>query len=308
LKYLLVDGEYYEIPSSLQKTIDLSLGMQAKVQISQTVLEKFTGNPPVTLNVYVTILDNKGNQLTGLENVSIQYLAQGSGLTENGLYSTMVWDETDGRYEGSFSVKNAGAYQFGYLTLGSSSINSAEAPVITAIPPVPPSYYGNETEENIFAYGAEVSMKVALADSIAIADGKTIAVLEKLDSNGNVEATVEVPGVKAAHIFDEGETIVDNIMDWKFTIPTTEELETQYNCAGVLQKGNWRMTELRIIGAYVDGVLSTEENPMIIDVSKKDIKTNIDDTMTVLVSGQRQELSSDKKFLEAHNVTEGLSV
>lgn len=308
LQYLLVDGEYYEIPSSLQKTIDLSLGMQARVQISQTVLEKFTGNPPVTLNVYATILDNKGNQLTGLENVSIQYLAQGSGLTENGLYSTMAWDETDGRYEGSFSVKNAGAYQFGYLTLGSSSINSAEAPVITAIPPVPPSYYGNETEENIFAYGAEVSMKVALADSIAIADGKTIAVLEKLDSSGNVEATIEVPGVKVAHIFENGETIVENVMDWAFTVPTTEQLETQYNCVGVSQTGDWRITQLRIIGAYVDGVLSTEENPMVINVSDKSIVTTIDDEMNVKVTGNSQTASSNKLFLESETVEGGLFV
>ncbi len=306
LQYLLVDGEYYEIPSTMQKTIDLSLGMQVRVQISETVLEEFEGNTPKTLTVYATILDNKGNQLAGLENVSIQYLAQGSGLTENGLYSKMEWNEDEERYVGSFSVKNAGAYEFGYLTFGSSSINSAEAPVITAIPPLPPSYYGNETEENIFAYGADVSMKVALADSIAIADGKTIAVLEKLDSSGNVEATIEVPGVKVAHIFDEGETIADNIMDWKFTIPTTEQLETQYGIAGVSQTGDWRMTELRIIGAYQDGVLSTEENPMIIDVSDKDIKTNIDDEMTVVVSGDNQTFSST--FLVQHQVKENLSV
>ncbi len=307
MKYLLVDGEYYEIPSSMQKTIDLSLGMQVRVQISKTVLEKFTGNPPETLAVYATILDNKGNQLTGLENVSIQYLAQGSGLTENGLYSTMVWDDTDGRYEGSFSVKNAGAYEFGYLTFGSSSINSAEAPVITAIPPVPPSYCGNLTEETIFAYGSDVSMRVVLADSIAIADGKTIAVLEKLDAAGNVEATIEVPGVKAAHIFGEGEEVVDNVMDWLFTIPTTEELETQYACAGVSQLGDWRMTELHIIGAYQDGVLSTEENPMIIDVSNKDIKTKVDDEMTVVVSGNGQTLN-DEMFGNASTVTDGLVV
>ncbi len=304
MQYLLVDGEYYEIPSSMQKSIDLSLGMQARVQISKTVLEKFTGNPPETLAVYATILDNKGNQLTALENVSIQYLAQGSGLTENGLYSKLTWNEAEGRYVGSFSVKNAGAYQFGYLTLGSSSINSAEAPVITAIPPVPPSYHSNLTETTIFAYGAEVHMRVALADSVAIADGKTIAVLEKLDDDGNVVAEIRVPGTKAAHI-EEG---VTNVSDWLFTIPTTEELETQYNCTGVSQLGDWRMTELHIIGAYQDGVLSTEENPMIIDVSSKNIRTNIDDTMTVVVYGEGQELSSDKKFLESHTATEGLSV
>lgn len=308
LQYLLVNGDYYEVPPSMQKTIDLSLGMQVRVQIDRTVLEDFSGNPPETLNVYATILDNKGNQLMGLENVSIQYLAQGSGLTENGLYSKMEWDEDEERYEGSFSVKNAGAYQFGYLTFGSSSINSAEAPVITAIPPVPPSYYGNLTDETIFAYGADVSMRIALADSIAIADGKTIAVLEKLDSAGNVEATIEVPGVKTAHILQEGEVNDGNVTDWLFAIPTTDQLETQYGIAGVSQTGDWRMTELRIIGAYRDGVLSTEENPMIIDVSDKDIKTNIDGTMTVLVAGQGQELSSDKKFLETNKVTEGLSV
>lgn len=306
LQYLLVNGEYYEIPSSMQKTIDLSLGMQVRVQIDRTVLEEFSGNPPETLNVYATILDNKGNQLKGLENVSIQYLAQGSSLTENGLYSTMEWDEDEERYEGSFSVKNAGAYQFGYLTFGSSSINSAEAPVITAIPPVPPSYYGNLTEETIFAYGADVSMRIALADSIAIADGKTIAVLEKLDSAGNVEATIEVPGVKTAHILQEGEVNDGNVTDWLFAIPTTEQLETQYGIAGVSQTGDWRMTELRIIGAYQDGVLSTEENPMIIDVSNKDIKTNIDDEMTVVVSGDNQTFSST--FLVQHQVKENLSV
>ncbi|MBQ4559713.1 MAG: hypothetical protein IJA54_05260 [Tyzzerella sp.] len=304
MKYLLVDGEYYEVPSSMQKSIDLSLGMQVKVQVSETVLEKFTGNPPKTLEVYATILDNKGNQLTALENVSIQYLAQGSGLTENGLYSIMLWNEDEGRYKGNFEVKYAGAYQFAYLTFGSSSINSAEAPVITAIPPVPPSYHSNLTEENIFAFGSEVYMRVALADSVAIADGKTIAVLEKLDDDGNVVAEIRVPGTKAAHI-EEG---VTNVSDWLFTIPTTEELETQYNCTGVSQLGDWRMTELHIIGAYQDGVLSTEENPMIIDVSSKNIRTNIDDTMTVVVYGEGQETNETFLFLDTRTVTSGLSV
>ena len=286
----------------MQKTIDLSLGMRAKVQVSNTVLERFTGNPAETVSVYATVSDNKGVPLTGLENVSIQYLAQGSALTENGLYSKLTWNETDSRYEGSFSVKVAGAYEFGYLTMGSSSINSAEAPVITAIPPVPPSYYGNLTEENIFAYGADVFMRIALADSTAIADGKTIAVLEKLEG-GNVVATIEVPGVKAAHIEDG----VTNVTDWLFTIPTTEELETAGHI-GVSQLGDWRMKELKIIGAYNDGVISTEENPMIIDVSDKDIKTNINDKMAVVVSGSGQELSADKLFLESKTVTEGLVV
>ena len=302
MEYLLVDGEYYEIPASMKKTIDLSLGMKAKVQISQTVLEKFTGNPPVTVDVFATVMDNKGNRLTEMENVSIQYLAQGSGLTENGLFSRMTWNSEKNRYEGKFEVKYAGAYEFGYLTMGNSSIHSADAPVITAIPPEPPSYYGNLTEENIFAFGAEVWMRIALKNSIAIADGKTIAVLEKLDESGNVVATVEVPGQKTAHL-EEG---VDNVTDWVFKIPTTEELVANYGIEGVSQVGTWRMKELYIIGAYKDGVLTTEDDPMIIDVSDKGIQTNIDDTMNVLVTGQNYDFVTT--FLQQQVVTDKLSV
>lgn len=304
MEYLLVDGEYYEIPASMKKAIDLSLGMKAKVQISQTVLEKFTGNPPVTVDVFATVMDNKGNRLTEMENVSIQYLAQGSGLIENGLFSSLIWNSDTNRYEGKFEVKYAGAYEFGYLTMGNSSIHSADAPVITAIPPEPPSYYGNLTEENIFAFGAEVWMRIALKNSIAIADGKTIAVLEKLDGSGNVVATVEVPGQKTAHL-EEG---VDNVTDWVFKIPTTEELVANYGIEGVSQVGTWRMKELYIIGAYKDGVLTTEENPMVVSVSDKAVQTNIDDTMNVLVTGNGQQQTADLKFLEAHKVTEGLAV
>lgn len=328
LQYLIVDGEYYEIPSNMQKTLVLSLGIKAKVQISQTVFEEFTGNPAKSVNVYATIMDNKGNPLTELSGVTIQYVAQGSGLIDSGLYSTLTWNATEKRYVGAFEVKNAGAFEFGYLTIGSnygiSYLYSAEAPVLTAIPLDPPSYYGNLTDEQIFAYGTDVSMRITMADSAAIADAGTStesymrATIQQLDENGNVQTitidgeevpiAVEVDGRKASHTNEEDESGITNLTDWVFTMPTTDDLTAKFG-QDVSQIGTWQMTQLAIVGAYdSDGVKSTVDNPMIIDVSNKGIRTMIDAEMTVIVSGEGQELSSDKLFMESNTVTEGLDV
>ena len=308
MEYLIIDGQYYEIPANMKKTIELSLGMKAKVQVSQTVLEEFTGNPAVELQVYATIMDNKGNELTGLSDVSIQYLQQGTGMAYTGLYSDLEWVADRNRYEGKFSVAYAGAFEFGYLNIGTSSINSAEAPYITAVPKEPPSYYGNLTAETIFAYGTDVNMKVTLADSSAILNGNITAAIQKVDETGNVLATIQVPGMQTSHINTEEDGNLTNLTDWIFEIPTTDELEISYGLKDVTQLGTWQMTELSIVGAYYNGALSTKEDPMIIDVSGKNIVTTVDDKMNVKVTGTSQTLSADKLFMEAHSVSEGLEV
>lgn len=286
MEYLLVDGEYYEIPTSMKKTLNLSLGMQAAVTIPNSSFE-FDGTE-VTLPVYVTVKDDKGNELKELENVSLQYMFQSSGLVENGLYTSLSWNSATERYEGNFTVETAGAYQFGYLQIGNGSITSATAPVITAIPPIPPAYYVNLTEENIFAYGGNVYMRIAMTDAKAIANGNIIAIVEKLNDNGSVEGTITIPGTSAAHSNGANDDLNADINDWVFQIPTTEELKNM-ECLeeGVRissQLGTWRMTTLKIIGAYLDGEITTEEEPMVIDVSSEGIQTFIDDEMSVVVN------------------------
>lgn len=305
LDYVLIDGEYYDIPTTMKKRLELSLGMKAKVQLSQTVFPDYDGSEK-SIDVYVTILDNVGNELEKMDNASLQYLSQSSSLTENGLYTSLIWNENKGRYEGKFSLKKAGAYQFAYITIAGSTINTATAPVITAIPPVPPTYYANLTEASIFAFGSDVNMRIALADSSAVANGNIIAMLQKLDVDGNVEAEVKVKGTSAAHIGDTGNA--SDVVDWLFKIPTTEELRGDDEDSTLSQLGTWKMTSLSIIGAYNDGVISTEEDPYIMNVEDKGIQTTINDEMTVHVSGNGQANITSNKFLEAGKADEGLAV
>lgn len=304
LDYVLIDGEYYDIPTTMKKHLELSLGMKAKVQLSQTVFPDYDGSEK-SIDVYVTILDNVGNELEKMDNASLQYLSQSSSLTENGLYTSLTWNENKARYEGKFSLKKAGAYQFAYITIAGSTINSATAPIVTAIPPVPPTYYANLTEANIFAFGSDVNMRIALADSSAVANGNIIATLQKLDAEGNVEVEVKVKGTSAAHIGDTGNA--SDVVDWLFKIPTTEELRGDDEDSTLSQLGTWKMTSLSIIGAYNDGVISTEEDPYIMNVEDKGIETTINDEMTVHVSGNGQSIASNK-FLEAGKADEGLAV
>lgn len=302
LEYLIIDGEYYEIPTSMKKTINLSLGMGANVTIPNSSFE-FDGTA-VTLPVYVTVSDDKGTQMTGLENLSLQYMSQSSSLIENGLYTSLTWNAARERYEGNFTVEKAGAYQFAYLQIGNGSITSAKAPVVTAIPPTPPAYYDNLTATDIFAYGGNVYMRVALSDSNAIANGNIIASIDKLDNNGNVAFSMEIPGISTAHLGELEPGM--NVTDWIFEIPTTEKLISMgYTTAS--QLGTWRMNSMDIIGAYLNGVITTEDEPMVIDVADQNIMTLINDEMSVVVSGEGQEIDAPL-FLESGTVTEGLIV
>lgn len=295
MKYILVDGEYYEVPTSSVKIIDLSLGMKAKVAVSETRFD-YDGTPK-SVNVYVTVSDNKGEALTELENVSLQYMLQGSSMVENGLYADLTWDAEAGAYTGIFTIDRAGAFGFGYLTINGNTISSAEAPVIQAIPPDTPEYYGNLTGAETFAAGQNAYMKISVKSSSFIADNEgMVAVLSKDGQE------IHVGGIKSAHIFTDGEDSSLDLTDWSFKIPTDDDLAE----LGILQEGTWQITGLYIVGAYKDGVFHEAENPMEVDLSNKNIVTNVSNKMQVVVTGDGGTATS--QFLVPKMFTEGLTV
>lgn len=312
LEYLIIDGEHYEIPESSQKKITLALGVKAHIQAIPNVLEDFVSGEKRSVDLLATVEDNKGNPLSNVslgDSVIVRYKLQGSSLQGNDLISTLEWNEKEQQYEGQIIVSKPGVYEFRHMTIFSGDANkestlySAEAKVIRALPKDPPQYKLNKTEEVIFAYGTSIYMQVEMENAEGIADYNPS--LESQDSyieatlvHGDI--TIPVKGMKSA---------VNNKI-WQFAIPTTDAL-INLGYEGATSLGEWKITELKVVGAYYNDQVSTEENPMVIDLASENIVTRLDATMSVIVTstGASTIQPTEKKlFMDSFEAKEGLKV
>ncbi len=310
IQYLLVDDEYYEIPTNSVKILNLSLGIRANIELSQTNID-YTG--PTNISVTAAITDNKGNMLPGLEDVRLQYLQQGSSLETNGLDTALVWDGVN--YVGNFPLSKAGAFSFAYIVMGDSVIRSAEAPTLLAIPPDAPQYYTNLTDANTFAAGQNAYMRLAVKFSSAISDGSGMSTaLDELstfmETNGMVALMekdgkqILVAGHKEAHSFTEDESLSLDVSDWMFKIPTDSDLTD----LGIVQEGTWKITKLYIVGAYDEnGTYHSSENPIELDLQSRGIETVVSNEMQVVLEGDGAS-STGAIFMSEESFMSGLRV
>ncbi len=146
-------NEEYPVPVEDQLVLEATLGVTANVTLSSPAFEK-PGVPTFTLKdewaqgadvqVYVTLWDDKNRPLEALDqNQAANYLVL-SYISRTGaksLDTNLEWSDS-GYYHGSFEeVKVPGVYNFQRVLIGSSAVTNADnAPVLTAISPVPPSY------------------------------------------------------------------------------------------------------------------------------------------------------------------------
>lgn len=149
MQYLVLDGQYVELASAMQKTVDLTLGMRLNVETtSPTTVFYGEESAPESLKMQVKVLDNNYSVVENLAGVSLTYTMTG---TET-LYTSLVYNSGEKCYEGEFPVES-GTWKFSHVTIemGASQTNTlvkvnADAPVFTVVPPTPPSYVENEAE------------------------------------------------------------------------------------------------------------------------------------------------------------------
>lgn len=288
MKYLLVNGEYYEIPADKQKTMDLTLGMSGQIVVEDA---EYVYDGEKTLPISAKILSDKGEEIKALQNVKLQYRLQGSLLDEGGLFAELTWNATTEKYEGNFQVKLPGAYAFAYIKVGDNIVTSAEATIVQAIPPEPPVFYEGESEEYVYSAEQDVTMGVSVTNSQAVTS--VTAIMEKEGK------TISVLGTKGV---TDKTTDGEPLTHWTFKLPTDEEL-TALN-AGTKQSGTWTIKQLSIAGTYKDGKLYTIDNPLVMEVSGEGLTTLVANNMAVEFENAGKTKEFDVEFLTECTVSD----
>ncbi len=243
-KYLIIDGEYYKLPTEYVR--EVYTGLEVAVWIGQAsddtafideeelnftetgyryIYKGITHN----FNVQARIYDSEGNQIEGLNNVSVSF--------SQDMDAVLTWNATTRYYTGQLPpIDQPGSFHFITLNAGNEFINKARSSMsITAIPSDPVSYNGLDGEipsQSIRIIGAssmddqaKVSLKFINAQSAEIFGKFT-----KTDENGT--ESVILKAVKST----------TNANIYSFTIPDED--------------GIWQLVELKLSLVY-DGKTQT---------------------------------------------------
>lgn len=207
LEYFKINNELFSVPSEMQKTAHVTLGIYADVQLQENV--EFEWSPDDDSNNIVKIknvylYDNKGNILNDLKNVKIQYRKPGANDSRT---SNLNWNGKS--YSGEFLITEPGVYSFYRITIGDKDqeniVTNARAKDIIAKSPFEVKFNGTSVnyEEYQFAPNKDAGVSVQIQNS---ATGLVVAKFINID--------------KSKEIFIEGE--IEN----QITYENKETLET----------------------------------------------------------------------------------
>lgn len=295
MKYVSLDGEFYEVQESLQPTLELLLGLKTSTSISASadtlaklqtvkadalptrfVFDKAKlGAESVTLNVSTRIYDNSGNEIRELTGVNLYYGKAGSD--KDGLDAVLVWNEATEGYTGDFLITTAGTYSFTKVTVKAdgktNDIKAAtSAPNIQVMPPDDVSYYGSTTDAYQFCPNKDGVVSVELAYSNA-ASNITATLKNQAGKRIVVENTAEdeTQVIMGETTERDGKTVTE----WIFAIPDTTD---------VSQEGEWSLEAITLYGVYYNKLYYGEEG-VTIDLSAEHIQTKVVNYVRVTLAG-----------------------
>lgn len=278
LQYVVLDGEYNELPSSMWRTAVINLGMKVAVYTTSNTTFKYLRSDPgfeEKLDMLVRILNDAGEEITGMTDVKLYYRYKGSSAA--GLDATLTWDPEAGYYKGEF-LSQVGIYEFNYVSAknGDTTNTIAKAdfsPTFTIISPEPPKYSSHEVRAYQYSPNGDAWAKVTLTQSA------TATVKAYFTNTLTGETACTAMGVGS--LTDPN----TNAMEWKFTIPTNDNGK---------QDGIWQLVSLDVWGVYdADGTLYTEDHPMVFDLEDKNIETKVVQTVNVSFgSGQSRNFGA----------------
>ena len=313
LQYLILDGEYVELLPEQRQTATVYLGM--RVTVYTTSPYKFLYAPSEMtdnqkkLAMQIKIMDNAGNEMPGLSGVKLTYGMKGSGaktmdanLTWNGTYYVGEFPMVDYTAPDGSTVEKAGGpgiWQFASVMVGDDVItNATDSPVFTVLSPEPPTYHTHRTPTYQYAPNNNASMNAHIANSEAAVVWAYIVKTGEAEGvwvEGSLGTTYEYSAY-------EGATPV-SVATWNFAIPGAEN--TGY------QDGNWQLTALKLWDVFsAEGVPYTEESPLEIDVTGKNIVSKVACQMNVtFTSNQSQNFGTDAngavtgEFMKSYDIS-----
>ena len=247
------NGSYKDLGDS-KKTLDLALGLYVSVlDKSGTQTQPYETGKTYPKDVAVSIYDNAGNALEGLEGARLYYSNGGSAT--NTINTDLVWRELDGCYNGTLPIAKAGRYQFAYVSMqgGQTLTKATDSPIYTIISPDPPIY----DETSRATYHGDTLQFVPLTNDAQIdgvkiknsASAKVAAVVHNSETNGYYS-------VPAGDVRYAGES-------WIVKLPTyTRQLGE--NRQEQTQDGTWTLVALLLTDCYdTNSVFRDEANPII---------------------------------------------
>jgi len=225
MQYVVLDGQYVELASGMQKTVDLTLGMKVNVETtSPTTIVCDDEDAPESLKVQVEILNNNNDLIPNLADAWLIYKMT---ATEN-IPTKLVYNSGAGYYEGELSVE-PGTWKFSHVSIrvGDSPENTltkvnSDAPVFTIIPSMPPSFVDVvASEAQYIPAGAKPATM-----SVVIKDYAAEQIFAKLI---NVDNTEEV---KYVGLYDKQEDV--GALAYQFAVPA----------------GLWKIEGVSLFNAY----------------------------------------------------------
>lgn len=297
LQYLVINGEYNELDSSLWQTASVVLGMRVAVYTTSPHSFKYIptemADNEKLLAMQVKIMDNAGHEMPGLADAKLTYSMKGSGVRT--LDTDLTWDGS--YYVGELTTIGPGIWQFANVVVGTNVLtNATSAPTFTVLSPEPPEYYDHNTVAYQYKPNNDAVMNVQITNSSAA------TVWALITKNGAAEGTWVEGQIGGELTLPDGR----NANHWYFRLPKDAHGE---------QDGHWTLTGLKLSNVFAaDGTAYTDEDPMLIDVSDTNNETKVVSRIYVnFPEGKSQNfgLAADGKitgaFMDSYTVS-GLNV
>ena len=246
-KYLIIDGDYYELPTEIQR--EIYTGMQVSVWLVQADGDTFAEEEELqftsggyqyihkghthNFNVQMRIYDSEGTAIEGLTNVSIYY--------SRDTYATLKWDPTIKYYTGPLNpISNSGYLRFEYAEVGFETISRAKnAMYIRAVPSDPVSYIGvNAIPEQVITISDYIDPSNPPARNVALqfSNASSATIFGKFSRTTSSGTTYYIIPAKS------DTTVVTSYDGYYFELPDED--------------GVWLLEEIKMSGVY-DSVTQT---------------------------------------------------
>lgn len=286
LKFLELDGGYYNLNETDYQMATVYLGMQAAVWSTSPqdpdsiIIDNSTSEEDKVLKLQVKLLDNTGGEMMGEDNVKIVYRQRNGSREMDG---DLTWNALTGFYEGTIPINYYGRFQFSKLVVRGDDITVASrAPSFTILSPDPTEYVGFSRQGAVYAPDGDASLHIRLSNAV---DAYIVALI--VDENGN-EYTVECGSENAKELQDQ-----EGVYQYNIPVPLNSSDS---------QDGTWTLVEARVSNVFGEnGHEYTADAPLVIDLRDQDNTVKVTHKIrTTFAANQGADFSG--AFLQGHDI------
>ncbi|MCD8323361.1 MAG: hypothetical protein LUC32_00135 [Clostridiales bacterium] len=303
LAYVYIDGEAYGLPDDIAYTLNVTLGLTARIWIStEAELEEgetatyfmLPESGVVTLDVNVALTDDAGNALTAEDVGSDTLVIKYESDTIFDLDADLTYDSGIGRYTGQFQVYGGGVYTLTSLTAAGTAVtNISNAPTITALAysQAVTEYYADSSAESQVILTSKAYLSVDLTNATELSVTATVEDEDTGETYDGITGTLT-----NSDISPDGQSVSTYV----FELPTDED--------GATQDGYWSLTSLTLTDfidadgteySSADGEYCTWN---MADVTTEEVSTKVVSTIYVDLAYGGTETSFTGEFMTDHIV------